>query len=170
MIRYILVFLLMLLPGQVSASDSLAIKLRILKAYAERVEPVYILHTDTFAVAKLARPPASINAFLFYCKDKNVVDAYKYAFLPVLKLCLEYGRFDYDFCNYYVDYPFAANGMVELTLHAMGIEYDPVGCAFTRTRSVYRWLLKHKEIYEGYEPMKIYMRQVKRKLRHEKNN
>jgi hypothetical protein len=152
----------------VSAYDSLIIKLKTLKAYVERVEPVYIIDADTFAVAKLARPPAPINAFLFQCKEKNVTEAYKYAFLPILKLCVAYGKFDYDFCNYYVDYPFADNGIVELAMHAMGIEYDSIGCAFTRSRVIYRWLLKHREIYKGYKPMEDYMQRIKKKLEQEK--
>lgn len=166
LIKVIISFLILVsFSKTIYGYDSLRNKLKALKEYAESVDPVYIIDGDTFVIAKLSRPPDSINSFLDYFKKNNVTEAYKYAFLQILKLKLAYKGFDYDFCNYYYDYPFADNGIIDLAMHAMGIEYDSIGCAFTKTYDVYLWLLKHKEIYVGYKPMETYMRKIKKRLK-----
>jgi hypothetical protein len=128
-----------------------------LRHYAENFEPSYVEGNEQLVVARISDIPDSLNNYLYYCIENDENEASKYAYLVIMKLKEEFmlkNNSDYNFCHY------ENNGIVDLVFYKIGAERDPIGCAFTKTYEIYKWLLEHPDEYIGYQPLELQIKKI----------
>jgi hypothetical protein len=127
------------------------------KYYAENFQPTYKDGDEILVVARIPSLPDTLNNYLYECIENDKKDARNYAFLIIMKLKEEFikvNNSDYDFCYY------ENNGVVDLVFNAIGKEREPIGCSFTKSFDIYKWLLDNPNEYIGYRPLEEQMMKI----------